>query len=75
MAIGLLAETFFVLIINSLQVTLKAETDFSQSGQICNLAMLDKMHYRTLTSGAPRLSFGDTKNISLSPYACYKRGI
>ena len=31
-AIGLLTETFSVLIINSLQAMLDTETDFSQSG-------------------------------------------
>ncbi len=33
-AIGLLAETFYVLIINLLQATLDTETDFFQSGQV-----------------------------------------
>ena len=32
-AIGLLSETFFVLIINPLHAILDAETDLSQSGQ------------------------------------------
>ena len=34
-----------MLIINPLQVTLKAETDFYQSDQDCNPAILHKVHY------------------------------
>ena len=54
-AIGLLEETFSVLIINPLQAILDAETDLSQSGQVCNLPMLQKMHYRALMPVAPKL--------------------
>ena len=43
-AIGPLMETFIVLIIKLLQAMLDTETDFSQSGQVCNLAMLHKVH-------------------------------
>ena len=44
-AIGLLTETSFVLIINSLKAKLDTETDFYQPRQVCNLAMLHKANY------------------------------
>ena len=43
-AIGLLEETFSVLIINPLQAILDAETDLSQSGQVCVLASPELCH-------------------------------
>ena len=56
-AIGLLEETFSVLIINPLQAILDAETDLSQSGQVCNLSMLYRAHYRIFKPIGDRVLF------------------
>ena len=56
-AIGLLAETFSVLIINLLQAMIDTETDFSQSGQVCNLSMLYRAHYRIFKPIGDRVLF------------------
>ena len=54
-AIGLLAETFFVLIIGLLQAMLDAETDFSQSGHVANLAGLKGLSYNGKRGGMDML--------------------